>query len=446
MKKITLLLIITLLLPMSVSGQGVASDLLGRINNLRSSVGVHAYALNASLSAAAQNHAQWMAQSGQISHTQPNGSTPRDRAANAGYASRWVSENVYMGTNASAARAFNWWVNSPIHYRGMTAGHYYDIGIGAASANGQTAYVLVFGNPTTTVRVAPPITVPESDPYNYRDDNTVAGESGQGQSVAAAPPPPSFIVGVDDAGNILHEVQPGDTIGDIVFIYGYDWSDLDRIRDLNSMTQAEARWLAVGTIIKIPPWDATPVPTTEAPPAQGQEQAQPFTAAAQSDNMTPLPTSPLPTETATAGPSPTMPATATADFTPTATSTPDEVAYDMETATAVAATFTPEATSTPELTLDATATQAITAAATQPPTVTSADAVLWEAATITPELTAVELAQADSGGLIAPRTLQPEVVEASDDNTQTILLVVIVVQFVVLVAAGAALMRRGRTA
>ena len=114
----------------SVQAQDVVGDLLGRINQLRAEQGLSSYRLNNALNAAAQNQASWMASSGQVSHTQSDGSSVRDRARAAGYGSSWVSENIYMGTLATTDSAWQFWLNSPIHYRGLTSPNYQDIGIG----------------------------------------------------------------------------------------------------------------------------------------------------------------------------------------------------------------------------------------------------------------------------------------------------------------------------
>ena len=105
-----------------VGAQDAASVLLPRINNLRASKGLPAYALHASLTAAANNHARWMADTGEISHYQYDGSGPRTRAVNAGFPSNWISENIYRG--ASALTAWEWWLNSPIHYAGLVSPNY----------------------------------------------------------------------------------------------------------------------------------------------------------------------------------------------------------------------------------------------------------------------------------------------------------------------------------
>jgi len=118
MKRLWICLLFILALSSVVGAQDAASDLLGRINGLRASLGLPAYTFNGTLAAAALNQAQYMANTGQISHTQSDGSTPSSRAAAAGYGGRWVSENIYAGSSARVADAWNFWLNSPIHYRG----------------------------------------------------------------------------------------------------------------------------------------------------------------------------------------------------------------------------------------------------------------------------------------------------------------------------------------
>lgn len=98
MKCISYSLLAFFILSMSAAwaGSAQAQDLLGQINALRAERGLAPYTLDSALSAAAQNQANWMAQTGQVSHTQADGSTPRSRAAAAGYPSNWVSENIYL--------------------------------------------------------------------------------------------------------------------------------------------------------------------------------------------------------------------------------------------------------------------------------------------------------------------------------------------------------------
>jgi hypothetical protein len=219
-----------------------SGDLLARVNALRASVGRPPYALNGTLSAAAQDQAQWMASTGSVSHTRPDGSGPRSRAAAYGYPSAQVSENIYAGTNASADSAWNFWVNSGIHYAGLVNPNYNEIGVGVASSGWGTAFVLVFGN---------------------SGGPSLAAVSASGSGGGGASGPPSYVVGADEFGNIMHEVQPGDTLGDIALIYGYTWDDLPAMMALNEIT--DVRDLDVGSVFLVPPRSGTFTPTPSTP-------------------------------------------------------------------------------------------------------------------------------------------------------------------------------------
>ncbi len=244
-----LLLLCLLAVAIPVSAQDEASGLLGRVNGLRASRGLPAYTLNGTLSAAAQSQAQWMVETGNVSHSRPDGSTPRSRAQAAGYASTFVSENIYGGTNATVDAAWNFWINSSIHFAGLTSPNYQELGIGVAHGAWGSTYVLVFGSPG-----GPPPLPPQS-----------ARSSG-------APQQPSFVVGLDAHGNIMHEIQPGDTLGDIALIYGYTWDDIPYMLQLNGMTNP--RELDIGSILLVPPYGGTFTPTPgEAPTVQATNPA-----------------------------------------------------------------------------------------------------------------------------------------------------------------------------
>ncbi|MBL8153933.1 MAG: CAP domain-containing protein, partial [Anaerolineae bacterium] len=127
----------------SASAQDVAGDLLGRINGLRSARGLPSYSLNGALTAAASSQAQWMvANNCAIAHTHPDGSNPRSRAQAFGYTTSDVSENIYCGGNATTAAAWNFWVNSSIHYAGLVNTRYKEVGIAAAQGAPGTSFVL----------------------------------------------------------------------------------------------------------------------------------------------------------------------------------------------------------------------------------------------------------------------------------------------------------------
>ena len=226
-----------------VAQQDAVSYLLSRTNTLRSAQGLPAYSIHPALTSAANNQARWMAQTGRISHYQDDGSGPRQRAQNGGFPSSWVVENIYMGGSAGPEAAWNRWLASPVHYAGLTSPNYDMVGIGSAGGRAQAAFVMVFGN--STGRVAG------------------SGSTSAGGSVPAAPP--SYVLGLDEVGNIKHEVQLGQTLGDIALIYGYTWEDISYMLEINGMTQEDIRLIQPGSVFLVPPKDGTFTPTSEAP-------------------------------------------------------------------------------------------------------------------------------------------------------------------------------------
>lgn len=272
-RRLLALLSLIIAVTLRPAAQGDAGAyLLSRANDLRGNRGLPAYTPHPALNAAAADHARWMAQANRIDHFQDDGSGPRERAVNAGFPSSWVSENIYLGSSASAEAAWNWWLNSQIHFAGLVSPVYDRVGIGSAPGAGRTAFVMVFGNSSGSIAVS-----------------SLAGASG-----AAAAAPPSFVLGRDDAGNIKHEVQPGQTLGDIALIYGYTWGDIDYMLAINGLTRDDQRYMQPGSVFLVPPQDGTFTPTSEpaaasATPAATAQLAPPqsSTPAARADPPTP---------------------------------------------------------------------------------------------------------------------------------------------------------------
>lgn len=191
MKQFTLCIgwILLFLVVTPARSQDEISWLLGQINGLRASVGVPPYSLNAQLSAAAQQHSTYMATTCDVSHTEANGSTPVDRARANGYTGSWVSENIYGGGMADAGYAWNFWLNSPIHYQGMTSSNMNEIGIGIASGDCGHFYTLVFGFRADAS--APP--APVQGPVAPSSDAAAAPAAAIVPTRAPyVPPPPTF--------------------------------------------------------------------------------------------------------------------------------------------------------------------------------------------------------------------------------------------------------------
>lgn len=241
-----------------------AQSLLSMVNNFRAARGLPGLSLDARLTAAAQNQASWMAANSQCcDHSQSGTSTALSRANRFGYSAPLITEIIYLG--GSATDAMNWWQTSAIHLREMTrptGGH---AGIASVGGhNNQTAHVVVFG---------------------------WTGSGGNSGGTSGGPArQPSYVVGLDEFGNIQHEVQPGDDLGTIAWrYYGYNWDVLPTIRALNNRTQAEDGLLAPGEILLIPPKAGTYTPAPSATSAQPEPSAAPTGLPAATEARRPAP-------------------------------------------------------------------------------------------------------------------------------------------------------------
>lgn len=157
----------------TASSPTYAERMLTASNNLRTSAGLRPQVLNEQLNAAAQDHANYMARTGQFSHY-VNGS-PSSRASKYGFTSG-VRENIaYSGYGGDqVANAFRMWQNSSGHYASIVS-NTSSAGFGLArSANGMTYTVGVYGTPQGEATPSNPSVVtnrPRTDiapTYNYR--------------------------------------------------------------------------------------------------------------------------------------------------------------------------------------------------------------------------------------------------------------------------------------
>ena len=114
--------------------------MLTRNNNIRRRVGLRPHRMNPALAAAAQDHANYMAKTGQFSHY-TNGS-PQSRANKYGFGGG-VLENI--ATGGGLDNAFVMWQNSGAHYASIVSGTS-DAGFGyAVGPGGATYYVGIYG-------------------------------------------------------------------------------------------------------------------------------------------------------------------------------------------------------------------------------------------------------------------------------------------------------------
>jgi uncharacterized protein YkwD len=118
----------------------VILNMLARNNAIRTSRGMRPTFLSSRLTAAAQNHANYMARTGTMNHYTNGG--PQARAAMYGFRGG-VRENIAMG-QPSVDSVFSTWTASGGHYANMMS-HSDVAGFGyAVGANGQPFWVAVY--------------------------------------------------------------------------------------------------------------------------------------------------------------------------------------------------------------------------------------------------------------------------------------------------------------
>ena len=315
MKRLLALFIFALAVIVPVSAQGPSQDLLLRTNNLRGELGLPRYRWNAQLFAAAQAHASGLASANRNCrlsdcHLDGAGHLARDRARIAGYPGERVHENVFASGDPSANSAWHFWRNSPDHLQNLTSPNNSEIGIGSAQgAGGTTYFVQVFGH--------------NSGAVSGTGASSAASNGATGRVRAG---PPAYVLGLDEFGNIKHEVQPGQTIGHILLIYGYTWDEYPYLLEINGMSEADRLNMQPGSVILVPPKDGTYTPMPATPAATATAAA---TAAV--SPATDIPDSPTPTASATIAA--TAAVTREIRFAPVETASPQPLAPVDEAAT-----------------------------------------------------------------------------------------------------------------
>jgi hypothetical protein len=122
-------------------------ELLERHNKARVLAGDLAF--DPHLVQAARDHAKWMADNKNMSHTGAGGSSPSARARKAGYPSGFTGENIAYNYGGPGT-AMTQWLTSPGHLANIMRGSYKDVGFGVAKRpDGRTYYCALFGAKTS---------------------------------------------------------------------------------------------------------------------------------------------------------------------------------------------------------------------------------------------------------------------------------------------------------
>lgn len=229
--------------PAPVAGFGSASGIVQQVNAFRATLGLPAFRTNGTLAIAAQQQADYMADTGLFVHTGYGGSTPQDRANAAGYNGR-VVENIVGGWRMTPEKGLIWWQNSPIHYNAITSSRYTEIGGGYRVVGDQVYYAIVLGLPGG----APGRTA-------------VSASSGTDDQ-----PPPIRIVPLtlaqpDENGTLVHTLQAGQSLWMVAAHYDVPLANL---YSLNSFGEDDVIPEGTDIIIKLAEGQAPP--PTPTPP------------------------------------------------------------------------------------------------------------------------------------------------------------------------------------
>jgi LysM repeat protein len=270
-----------------------AYSLIAEVNALRAQNGLPAYAVNSILMSTAQAHAEYMAATGNVSHTGAGGTTSSQRIQAAGYPlagdlslGGFKSENITSGVNKSVQQAVLDWQGDAPHLNTMLSPNLQEIGAGVAIVGETVYYVIDCARPTNS-----------GLPQSYTPAPGTTPSSGEVDDVA---PLASTVVPVtpNANGNIIHVVQPGETLWLIAISYGVKIAE---IRALNGLTETTPIYPGEKLLIRknVPTVPAATVsPASSAPrtaPAPTRTLAPLWVAS-------PLPTLPLPTPTAPPAP------------------------------------------------------------------------------------------------------------------------------------------------
>ncbi|NPV85533.1 MAG: LysM peptidoglycan-binding domain-containing protein [Anaerolineae bacterium] len=246
-----------------------AYDLIAAVNSLRAEQGLPPLNVNESLMVAAQGQSEYMAQLGTWSHEGPGGSTPKSRAAAAGYGSGatiYISENVAQLSSSTGTLEYllyTVWADA-IHWNTMTNVYATDVGAGVAAAGGYVFYTLdvgyVSGVPASSNTSAPG-TVQATSP-SFRTPFVTRPPTEMVKPVLTVTPNPD--------GKIVHVVEIGQTLWSIAVAYGVKIADITRLNGMptNSVSIYEGQKLLIQPAFTLTPTSTetlTPLPPSRTP-------------------------------------------------------------------------------------------------------------------------------------------------------------------------------------
>lgn len=205
-------------------------DLINAVNALRASHGLAPYTISPILMATAQAHADYMAATGNVSHTGLGGSTVTERLLAAGYPlagdlslGGFRSENITSGSESKTAQdAVNQWTGDAPHLTTMISPNLTEIGAGVSVNNGRVYFVIDCALPTTNG-----VPQPAAGTAVAHASTVVPG----GGVII-----PVQVVTPNGDGDVIHEVKAGQTLWQLAISYE---TKIDEIKRLNNLFDNE---------------------------------------------------------------------------------------------------------------------------------------------------------------------------------------------------------------
>ena len=257
------------------SAAGSPFDLVNAVNALRASYGLAPYSINPILTFTAQSQANFMAATGNVSHTGFGGSSLTDRLLAAGYPlagdlslGGFRAENITSGNeDRSAQSAVDGWTRDAPHLNTMISSNLSEIGAGVAIANGRVYYVIDCALPETGG--APPA----STSVVGSGSTVPSAEARISVAVVSTPNP---------EGDVIHEVQVGQSLWQIAIAYEVKIDDIKRLNNLfdNNIYPGNKLLIKTDVIVTVMPTASMiEVPTSKPTVMQTNALASPTTAA-----------------------------------------------------------------------------------------------------------------------------------------------------------------------
>ena len=203
-------------------------DLIGKVNEWRSSQGLVVYKLDSSLMNAAHAHSEYQALLGDWTHTGPGGSDETDRAIAAGYGGGGkvlCDEAVAFANRATPVDTIVYSMWSDYTHRDLVLlnPRYVHAGAGVVEKDGTVYYTLVVCVVSGSVPAAPSASAADGDsaPTTAAQlTNSPTAQEGTGIQV------PLVTVTPNEDGSVVHVVEAGQTMWDIAINYGLKVVDL----------------------------------------------------------------------------------------------------------------------------------------------------------------------------------------------------------------------------